>query len=328
MIQRAGDYGIPFDHLAVNRFSQRLPWSLMRPVFFNRINQRYKHSNYGLSPNYSFDAGVVTISDDLPNRILYGRLSVKCNVKEFTENGAIFDDGTVLNDIDVVIFATGFNFSIPFLEEGVIKLDGHYPHLFELVFPTELNPCTLAVVGLVQPFGALPPILEMQARFAASVFNGETKLPSISKRMEAAEQRLAFIKSKYVDSPRYSLQVYFIQYLDKISKYLGCKPNLWKHFFKSPRLWYKIYFGPSTPPQWRLDGPKAWAGAKESIENVQYNTYYPMKTRQSGEGEMDGLYDGWIKLGKKIAMYLFILFLLRFLYVNGYTETLASMVRF
>lgn len=318
VIQRAADYGKPFDHDAINRFSQSLPWSLMRPIHYNRINQRYKHSNYGLSPNYPFDAGTVTISDDLPNRIILGTINIKTNVTTFTERGAKFDDGTELDNIDVVIIGTGFNYSFPFLEQSIVKVEDHFPYLYELVFPAELNPPTLAVIGLVQPFGALPPILEMQARWASRVFSRNCKLPSPSKRMEIVEKRRQFIKKKYVDSPRYTLQIYFIQYLDKLAEKIGCKPNFWKYFFTDPKFWYKLYCGPATPPQWRIEGPGKWEGARDAIERVEEKTWYPLKTRDAGAHEADGLYDGWIKLFKKIGILIIIFLFLRYVISNGY----------
>ncbi|OWF42939.1 Dimethylaniline monooxygenase [N-oxide-forming] 5 [Mizuhopecten yessoensis] len=326
VIQRAADHGVPFDHVALNRFSMKLPWNLMRPRFFHRLNRRYNHANYGLSPNKRFDASVLTISDDLPNRILLGTVNIKCNVRVFKADGATFEDGSVLNDIDVVILATGFNFDFPFLDDGIINVDGHFPYLYELVFPTKLNPCTLGVVGLVQPFGALPPILEMQARCISRVFAGKCELPSASKRLEIVEKRKDFITRNFVDSRRYSLQIYSIQYMDRLAAMIGCKPNLWKHFFSDPKLWYNIYFGPATPVQWRLNGPGAWNGAKSAIETVEEHTYFPMKTRKSGEGETEGLYDGWIQLFKKTCSVVLLLLSLRHLVANGYITSFVKSV--
>jgi len=60
------------------------------------------------------------VNDSIPNAILSGMLVVKGNVKEFTENGVIFEDGTS-EEIDVVIFATGYKFNFPFLDDSVIK---------------------------------------------------------------------------------------------------------------------------------------------------------------------------------------------------------------
>ena len=57
-----------------------------------------------------FDAGVVTISDDLPNRILVGAISVHDNVSHFTATGVVLEDGTTIEDLDVVVMATGFTY--------------------------------------------------------------------------------------------------------------------------------------------------------------------------------------------------------------------------
>ena len=323
-IQRAAEYGVPFDHLAITRFRQSLPTSLMRPIHFHKINYRYKHKNYGLSPNFNFESAAVTISDDLPNRILIGTISIHDNVVRFSEHGAEFEDGSRVDDVDVVIFGTGYKFSFPFLDDSVIKMDDHFAYLYKQVWPTDLNPNTLAVVGLVQPFGPLPPVLEIQARWATQVFVGKCNLPSQSMRLEVVEKWRDFVKKRYVDAPRYSIQIYFIQYIDEIAKFIGCRPNLWKLFFNDPKLWYHVVFEPATPPQWRLDGPGKWAGAKEAIELVHEKTWYPMKTRKAGDGESAGLYDGWLSLFKKFAIFVLCILLLKFLFSNGYHTFLVN----
>ena len=45
---------------------------------------------------------------------------------------------------------------------------------------------------------------------------------------------------------------------------------------------------------------------------MEERTYYPMKTRQAGQGERDGLYDGWISLFTKVGVLLLVLLLMRF----------------
>ncbi|XP_060588657.1 flavin-containing monooxygenase 5-like [Ruditapes philippinarum] len=317
-IQRAADFGVPYDHIAITRFRQSLSWKLMRPYHFYKLNHRYRHRNYGLSPNFNFESAGVTISDDLPNRILLGAISIHNDVKHFTEDGAVFVDGTQIKDIDVVVLGTGYVYSFPFLDESIIKRDGHFSYLYKLVWPTELNPSTLAVIGLVQPFGPLPPVLEAQARWAAHVFAGRSQLPTNAKRLDAVEKWREFVKQKYVDSPRYTTQIYFIQYIDEVAKFIGCRPNLWKLFFKDINLWSKVVFNPATPPQWRLEGPGKWEGARNAISRVEEKTWYPMQTRKAGDHERDGLYDGWIELFKKLAIVILGLILIKFLFSNGY----------
>ncbi|XP_039587176.1 flavin-containing monooxygenase 5-like, partial [Passer montanus] len=100
-----------------------------------------------------------TVNDDLPNRIISGRVRVKPNVREFTETSAIFEDGT-REDVDAVVFATGYSFSFPFLESCVKVVENQIP-LYKFMFPPELEKPTLAFIGLIQPLGAIMPISEL-----------------------------------------------------------------------------------------------------------------------------------------------------------------------
>lgn len=296
VIQRTTDQGVPFDHKAVTRYGITVPFWLMKPFAYKRLNSRFDHSKYGLAPNGKFGLSAVTISDELPTRVLYGTISIKPNVKEFTQNGVIFDDGTKVDNIDIVILATGFKFSFPFLEDSVVRIENNFPYLHELVFPVDLSPPTLAIIGLVQPFGALPPILEMQTRWAARVFSGKCQLPPSSVMTSNAERKHQFMKSHFPESPKYSLQIHAVPYVDTIADLIGCRPRLLKYFFTDPKFWYKLFFGPTSPPQWRLDGPGKWKGARQAIEQIEEKTWFPLRTRQAGKGSRDGLYDGWIWL--------------------------------
>lgn len=93
-------------------------------------------------------------------------------MKEFTETAAIFEDGSREDDIDAVIFATGYSFSFPFLEDSV-KVVKNKVSLYKKVFPPNLERPTLAMIGLIQPLGAIMPISELQARWATQVFKGK-----------------------------------------------------------------------------------------------------------------------------------------------------------
>ncbi|XP_067681879.1 flavin-containing monooxygenase 5-like [Haliotis asinina] len=324
-VQRAGMFGQPFDQFYNVRWMECIPASLLRPLIYHQINYRYRHRDYGLSPNFRFEEGASTISDDLPNRILVGAINIKSDIKTFTQTGAIFEDGTEIKDIDVVILATGYNYSFPFLDSSIVKMEGRFSHLYKLIFPPNIRQNTFAVVGLVQPFGALPPVLEIQARLASRVFTGRAKLPPPSVMLSELEKRKTFLKSRYVDSARYSLQVYFIQYVDEICSLIGCKPNLSRLFFTDPKLWYKMVFGPAVPPQWRLEGPGKWSGARDAIFSVQENTLCPMQTRKSGQNERDGLYDGWISLLKKLCLCVLVLLFLKWLFRNGLVTPMVSL---
>lgn len=70
------------------------------------------------------------------------------------------------------VFATGYKFAFPFLASHVVSVSENKVALYKYVFPPEMDRHTLAIIGLVQPLGAIMPISEMQARWATRVFKG------------------------------------------------------------------------------------------------------------------------------------------------------------
>ena len=95
---------------------------------------------------------------------------MKPNVTKFTETSAIFEDGTE-EDVDVIIFATGYTCSFPFLENNSTVLDIQHS-MYKFVFPPELEKPTLAFIGILQPVGATIPTSELQSQWAVCVFKG------------------------------------------------------------------------------------------------------------------------------------------------------------
>ena len=112
-------------------------------------------------------------NDDLPSRITCGVVVMKPNVKEFRETSVWFQDGTVQDDVDVVVFATGYSYSYPFMEDdSIIKSRDNQVTLYKGILPPQLEKPTLAVIGLVQSLGPIIPTADLQCRWALKVFQG------------------------------------------------------------------------------------------------------------------------------------------------------------
>ncbi|GCB77915.1 hypothetical protein scyTo_0016764 [Scyliorhinus torazame] len=219
-----------------------------------------------------------TVNDDLPNRIISGAILVKTNVKQFTETAAIFEDGTV-EDIDVVVFATGYTFSYPFLDESVVKVNKNHVSLHKYVFPLQLEQPTLAIIGLIQPLGAIMPISELQARWATRVFRGLVKLPSVSTMMAEIMEKKEKMAKRYVSSQRHTIQVDYVPYMDELAEQIGVKPNLKQLLLSDPQLAFQVLFGPCSPYQFRLTGPGKWPKARQTILTQWERIIKPTKTR-------------------------------------------------
>ncbi|KAM5201419.1 flavin-containing monooxygenase 5-like isoform 2-T3 [Hipposideros larvatus] len=199
ILNRVGDRGYPSDVLFLSRLKHFLMkifgHSLVNMYLEKQMNARLDHEMYGLKPKHRALSQHLTMTDDLPNRIISGRVKVKGNVKEFTETAAIFEDGSREDNIDAVIFATGYSFAFPFLEDSV-KVVKNKVSLYKKVFPPNLEKPTLAFIGLVQPVGAIMPISELQARWVTQVFKGLKTLPSQSEMIrDTTEAQMKIDKS-------------------------------------------------------------------------------------------------------------------------------------
>ncbi|XP_042663110.1 flavin-containing monooxygenase 5-like [Tyto alba] len=281
VLHRVADGGYPFDFSYLSRFTQLLhsllPQNATNFFLERKMNARFDHTLYGLQPQHRILDQHPTINDDLPNCIISGRVLVKPNIQEFTETSAVFEDGT-REDIDAVIFATGYSFSFPFLE-GYVKVVENQISLYKFMFPTDLEKPTLAFIGFIQPLGAIMPISELQCRWATHVFKGLQDLPPSADMLADIAQTKEKMAKRYVKSQRHTIQVDYIPYMDELACQVGVKPNLLALFLTDPKLALEVAFGPCTPYQYRLRGPGEWVGAREAILTQRQRIIKPLQTR-------------------------------------------------
>lgn len=113
------------------------------------------------------------INDELPGRIITGRVLIKPSVKEVKEDSVIFNGSPEKQPIDIIVFATGYTFAFPFLDETVVKVENGQASLYKYIFPAHLEKPTLAVIGLINSLGSMIPTGETQARWAVRVLKGK-----------------------------------------------------------------------------------------------------------------------------------------------------------
>ncbi|XP_026365166.3 dimethylaniline monooxygenase [N-oxide-forming] 4 isoform X1 [Ursus arctos] len=278
---RSSDGGYPFNMVitrrCINFIAQVLPSCVLNRIQERQLNKRFNHENYGLSITKGKKSKFV-VNDELPTCILCGTITMKTSVKEFTETSALFEDGTVGENIDIVIFATGYTFSFPFFEEPFKSLCTKKIFLYKRVFPSNLERATLAVIGFIGLKGSILAATELQARWATRVFKGLCQIPPSQKLMAEATKKEQLIKRGVMkDTSEDKLE--FILYLDDIAACIGAKPSVPSLFLKDPRLAWEVFFGPCTPYQYRLVGPGKWDGARNAILTQWDRTLKPLKTR-------------------------------------------------
>uniref|UniRef100_A0A665UTZ6 Flavin-containing monooxygenase n=1 Tax=Echeneis naucrates TaxID=173247 RepID=A0A665UTZ6_ECHNA len=308
VVGRMSTNGLPLDMTAITRFSYLLtlllPKALINWAAERALNYKYDHRLYGLRPAHRLLDRSPLINDDLPGRVLLGGLVMKANLRGFVDSGVVFEDGTVEENIDAVVFCTGYRGTFPFLPPALSQ--GPYGELtlYKRLFPPSLQHPTLAIVGLFQTKGPIMPIAEMQARWAVKVFTGLSHLPCKETMLDITESERKRNMKRYKAS-RAALQVDYIPYLDFMAKEVGVRPNFLLLLLRDPVLWVKVVFGPCTPYQYRLTGPGQWAGARHAILTQWKRVAQPFKTRAVPEPETRAsvLFNPWLlALGGSLIM--------------------------
>jgi dimethylaniline monooxygenase (N-oxide forming) len=172
-------------------------------------------AKYGLPrPRHRLLCGPLAVSDSLLGGLERGVIAVKPAIDRFERDRVCFCDGSA-EQVDVVIYCTGYKISFLFLRESLIGARGDIP-LYRRVVPPAL--AGLYFIGLVQPIGAIMPVAEIQAQWVADLLEGRAALPSVPEmNCEISRYRTAAIR-RYARSGRNAIHVDFLPYLREIRK--------------------------------------------------------------------------------------------------------------
>ena len=209
IFERLGAKGRPTD-MQLSRAGQLMPTFIRKAFASGFVNTKYNLANFGLQPTGSFYVTQYPIMNDaLPHRVITGSIVVKNGIKEVTETAVVFDGGDMVDNIDALVFCTGFNLNFPFARD-IICVKENYASLYKHVFlPEDKN--TLAVIGAVSVGGAALPVIEMQTRVAAEVFAGQCILPckdDMIKDIKRRETRLRKIGVPKEQTMRVGIRTY------------------------------------------------------------------------------------------------------------------------
>ncbi|KAI8521748.1 hypothetical protein Bbelb_015020 [Branchiostoma belcheri] len=270
VVPRLHKKGTPLDEHAFRRVYSDIPLSWLNDMLKGFSNNRFDNDKYGVAGTAQpITQTVLTINDDIGLCLASRKVAIKPQLVELSASSARFADGTTVDDVDAVIFATGYALRCSFLdhelEADIRKLD-----LYKLVFPTRLKHNTLALVGAGQSNGPLFPLMELQSRWAAAVFKGVHKLPDGNKMQEHTD---AYKDMMLAIFGRLKPSTNNVVYRDDLAAEIGVKPNILRLFLKDPALAYMYYFGPAYPFHHRLVGPNSWTGAVAAAKHAYYNTF-------------------------------------------------------
>lgn len=208
--------GVPTDELGP-AFVSRLPFWALRGMYGRTLRTvQGRMEDYGLpTPDHKLLEAHPTISAELLPRIGHGRITVKPNIERLEGDRVRFVDGSV-EQIDKIVYCTGYKITFPFLSEGIVDPDHNVVQMYRKVVHPDVD--GLYFIGLVQPLGAIMPLAEAQSEWVADLLEGKAMLPSREEMHSQAERDWRRMQRRYVRSDRHTIQVDFYPHLRELAR--------------------------------------------------------------------------------------------------------------
>jgi hypothetical protein len=209
--------GKPIDEIA-NSLTGLAPIPVMRAVMNRSLRVAVGDpTDYGLpKPDHKLLEAHPTVSSEFLPRLGHGDITTKPNIDRFGGGRAIrFVDGSE-EEIDLVVYCTGYKITFPFFPPEVLSAPDNRLPLYRRVVSVERP--GLYFIGFIQPLGPIMPIAEAQSEWVADLISGRAKLPAPTEMkgeiaVEEEKQRKRFVASK-----RHTVEVDFYPYLREIRR--------------------------------------------------------------------------------------------------------------
>jgi hypothetical protein len=195
----------------------RLPLAFQRALYRRALKTAAgMPTDYGLpEPDHKLLEAHPTVSSELLPRLGHGDIAVKPNIERFDGGRVRFADGSE-EEIDLVIYCTGYRISFPFFSEDVISAPDNRIPLYRRVVSVDRP--GLYFVGLIQPLGAIMPIAERQSHWIADLLCGDARLPGEATMRSVIRREDERMAKRYVASKRHTIQVDFHPYMRTLDR--------------------------------------------------------------------------------------------------------------
>lgn len=175
--------------------------------------------DYGLpKPEHGMFESHGSVSSEFLLRAGSGDLTMKPGVERLDGDGVAFKDGT-REDIDVIIWATGYDMSFPFFDDPALQPDAEnrFP-LFKRIMKPGVN--NLFFMGLAQSVPTLVNFPEQQSQLVTAYLTGNYALPSEAEMLDIIQTDETYYLSQYYQSKRHTIQLDFDHYAAALRKEL------------------------------------------------------------------------------------------------------------
>lgn len=175
------------------------------------------------------------------------------NYPEKIEGTTIYTKDSIIENIDIIVCATGFKKYFPFLDNDVWNGE-----LIKKMVPVKYN--NIAFIGYARPtMGSISSIAEMQSWWIEKYFYDSSFTYRIRKPWFRTIDPLD-LKNSHIDTI-----VIGCYYQKDLAKDLNIEPNMFYLLLTDFELFLKIYIGSCHPMMYRIHGYKSYDNSRQVL---------------------------------------------------------------
>jgi cation diffusion facilitator CzcD-associated flavoprotein CzcO len=148
----------------------------------------------------------------------HGDIIPKPDVAELCGDRVRFKDGSA-EQIEVIVYATGFNITFPFMDKKYLNWKNDRPNLYLNIFHPEYD--NLFVAGLIQPDSGQWGLVDYQTQLIAKFILAQEQNPAKAhrfRRLKAGPPPNLSNGIKYLDSTRHYVEIEHFSYRERLKK--------------------------------------------------------------------------------------------------------------
>ena len=191
---------------------QRFLMDISAPLMVGQMEK------FGLpKPDFKPSQCHATVSGEFLLRAGGGDIKIKPTIKNLEGEQVRFVDESVEN-IDAIIYATGYNVEFPFLDKSLVNVVDNQLPLFKRIFIPEIP--NLFIIGLAQVLPALMPFPREQLKLVEAYLQNLYALPSVNKMRHITLDDQQRYTGHFYKAARHTMQVDAIKYAYELKKEL------------------------------------------------------------------------------------------------------------
>jgi hypothetical protein len=212
--------GLPIDQLGEWALRWRVPLWLRRLVARRRRQVAWGKVvvNKLPEPDHRLFETHPVINSRWPYAVSSGAIRVKPDVRFLDGAGVVFADGS-REPVDVIIYATGYKLSFPFIDQQHLNWCDGRPELYLHIFHPERD--DQFVVGMIQPDSGQFGLVDYQAQLIAEYLGGLQQGSAAAKRFQREKRESPPRLDggvRYVRSPRHLVEVEHFSYRRRLQR--------------------------------------------------------------------------------------------------------------